>query len=176
MKNERGVTLIEMIFSIILIGVIGIVASNVFLFSTKSVLTGNNVREATQVNRLAMDRMIREIRNVRDNKCVQTAAAADFKFVDGQNNTVEFSWAGAGAPLLRNTTDTLVGNVSSLAFTYYNNADPPVNITALPPTVCATPCAASCTATNIWSINIDLTTQSGTETMQLRSQVHPRSF
>jgi hypothetical protein len=120
-----------------------------------------------------MDRMVREIRNVRDNKCVQTATATDFKFVDGQNNTVEFSWAGAGAPLLRNATDTLVGKVSSLAFTYYSNADPPAEVA---PTVCATPCAATCAATNIWSINIDLTTQSGTETMRLRSQVHPRSF
>ncbi|MBI3812386.1 MAG: prepilin-type N-terminal cleavage/methylation domain-containing protein [Nitrospirae bacterium] len=175
MRNERGVTLIEMILSIVLIGIIGIVAAQAFLYSTQSVLTGNSVREATQVDRLAMDRMVREIRNVRDNKCVQTAAAADFKFVDGQNNTVEFSWAGAGAPLLRNATDTLVGNVSSLAFTYYDNANPPLDITASP-TVCATPCAAACAVTNIWSININLTTQSGTQTVQLRSQLHPRAF
>jgi prepilin-type N-terminal cleavage/methylation domain-containing protein len=184
MRNERGVTLIEMILSIVLIGIIGAVAANAFLFSTKSVLTGNLVREATQVNRLAMDRMVREIRNVGSNKCVQIAAPTDFKFVDGQNNAIEFSWAGAGSPLMRNA-DTLVGNVSSLIFTYYNNANPPVDITTAPapgpPVVCpsppaATPCAASCAVTDIWSINIDLTTQSGTETMRLRSQVHPRSF
>lgn len=176
MRNERGVTLIEMILSIVLIGIIGIVAAQAFLYSTNSVLTANSVREAMQVDRLAMDRMVREIRNVRDNKCVQTATATDFKFVDGQNNTVEFSWAGAGAPLLRNTTDTLVDNMSSLAFTYYDNANPPLNITASPPTVCATPCAAACAVTNIWSININLTTQSGTQTVQIRSQVHPRGF
>jgi len=175
MRNERGVTLIEMILSIILIGIIGAIAAQAFFYSTQSVLNGNLLREATQVNRIAMDRMIREIRNVRDNKCVQTATATDFKFVDGQNNTVEFSWAGAGAPLLRNTTDTLVGNVSSLTFAYYDNAGAGLAPTS-PPDFCATPCAASCGQTRIWSINIDMTTQSGTETMRLRSQVHPRSF
>lgn len=175
MKNQHGVTLIEMILSIVLIGIIGAVAAQVFLFSTKSVLTGNLVREATQVNRLAMDRMIREIRNVGGNRCVQTATAGSFRFVDSQANNIFYSWAGAGSPLTRNG-DTLVGNVSSLIFTYYDNADPPVDITATPPTVCATPCDAACAVTNIWSINIDLTTQSGTETMRLRSQVHPRSF
>lgn len=174
MSNERGVTLIEMILSVVLIGIIGIIVAQVFLFSTKSVLTGNLVREATQVNRLAMDRMIREIRNVRSNRCVSnTTGAASFSFVDGQNNAIAYSWAGAGSPLLRNGADPLVGKVSSLVFTYYNNANPPV---AVAPTGCATPCAAACAATNIWSININLTTQSGTEAMQLRSQVHPRSF
>lgn len=179
-RNERGVTLIEMILSVVLIGIIGIVAAEAFLYSTRSVLTGNAVREATQVNRLALDRMIREIRNVRDNRCVGFADDQKFRFVDSVNNTIEFSWGGtAGDPLTRTenaVTNTLVDNVNSLVFKYYNHADPPVDITALPPTVCATPCSSSCTQTDIWIINIDLTTQSGTETMRLRSQVHPRSF
>lgn len=173
MKNESGVTLIEMILSIILIGIIGVIAAQAFLFSTKSVMTGNAVREATQVNRMALDRMVREIRTVRDNRCVETANASTVKFVDSENNTIEYSWAGAGSPLMRNA-DSLVPNVSSLIFTYYSNAG--VDITALPPMVCATPCAPACAVTDIWSINIDLTTQTGAETMRLRSQVHPRGF
>ena len=74
--------------------------------------------------------------------------------------------------------DTLIGNVSSLAFTYYNNAATPVDITSGPPLVCPGPvpptCDSACAATDTWAVNIDLTTQSGTETMRLRSQVHPR--
>ncbi len=173
MKNERGVTLIEMVVSIVLIGIIGAAAAQVLLSSSRSTLTANLVREATQVNRLAMDRMIREIRNVDGNRCISNATTATtFSFVDGQNNAIAYTWAGAGSPLMRNA-DLLVNNVSSLTFTYFNNASPPV---AVAPTGCATPCAATCAATNIWSIEVDMTTQSGTETMRLRSLVHPRSL
>lgn len=178
MRSENGVTLIELVLSIVLIGIIGIVAAEAFLYSTRSVLTGNVVREATQVNRLALDRMIREIRNVLDKKCVGFADDKKFRFVDTFNNTIEFSWSGtSGDPLTRTENavpNTLVDNVSSLVFTYYNNADPPGTIPT--PTVCATPCSPTCTPTNIWTINMDLTTQTGTETVRLRSLVHPRNF
>lgn len=183
MRNEKGVTLIEIILSVIIIGIIGIIAAEAFLYSTRSVMTGDAVREATQVNRLAMDRMIREMRNVRNNLCVATATANTFSFVDSNNKTITYSWSGtSGDPLLRTenaTTNTIVGSVNSLAFTYYDSADPPVDITALPPTVCASPNTCSttvCTATNIWQIKIDLTVISGGETVEIRSQVHPRGF
>jgi type II secretory pathway pseudopilin PulG len=174
MSNERGITFIEMVISIVLIGIIGMIAAQAFLSSTESVLTANLTREATEVNRLAMDRMIREIRNVDGNRCISNATTATtFSFVDGQNNTIVYSWAGAGQPLMRNGTDPIVNSVSNLSFTYYNNASPPI---AVAPGGCATPCAATCAATPVWAVQIDMTTQSGTETMQLRSQVQPRSF
>ena len=177
MKDERGVTLIEMVLTIIILGIIGWVASEAFLSSTKSVLTADSVREAAQENRLGIDRMVREIRTVRDDRCIATATPTSFSFVDTENNAITYSWAGAGSPLMRNA-DTLIGNVSSLAFTYYNNAATPVDITSGPPLVCPGPvpptCDSACAATDIWAVNIDLTTQSGTETMRLRSQVHPR--
>ena len=176
MRNERGVTLIEMILSIILIGIIGAIAAQAFFYSTKSALNSNLLREATQSNRLAMDRMVREIRGVRGTRCVAQATAAVFSFVDGLNNTVTFSWAGAGSPLLRNA-DTLVGTVSSLIYTYYDNAGAAIGGA---PTVCPGPvpatCAAACPVTDIWSVNIDMTTPSGSESLRLRSQVHPRAF
>ena len=175
--RERGATLIEMVLIIVLIGIIGAIAANAFLYASKSVMTANSVREAAQVNRLALDRMVREIRNVQSNRCVAVANANTFTFVDGQNNTIAYSWAGgAGNPLMRNA-DTLIGSVNNLTFTYYNSADPAVAIAV--PTVCASPNTCSqtiCATTNIWYMRIDLTTVSGGETVPLRSQVHPRNF
>lgn len=177
MRNQKGATLIELVLSIVIIGVIAYVVTDAFVYSSRSILTGNSARDATQSGRLAIDRMVREIRNVRDNQCVDVAAGSSFKFVDAGNNAVAFTWAGAGAPLMRNS-DVLVDRVSNLTFIYYDSANPPNNITATPPTVCASPntCLSTCASTNIWSVNIDLTTQSGSETMEFRSQVHPVSF
>jgi prepilin-type N-terminal cleavage/methylation domain-containing protein len=171
MRNERGVTLIEMILSIILIGVIGVVASNVFLYSTRSVLTGNNVREATQVNRLAMDRMVREIRNVADNTRVLTANATTFEFLNVDGNTIKFQLTVTDlnrvftVPPNPAVTDLLAANVSALTFTYLSTTGATIAVPAVSPT-----------ATNIWWVQIALTVGTGTDTAQFRSRVHPRSF
>jgi prepilin-type N-terminal cleavage/methylation domain-containing protein len=166
MRNERGVTLIEMVLSIVLIGVIGIVASNLFLYSTRSVLTGNNVREATQVNRLAMDRMIREIRNVANNTSVTTATATTFAFTDTGGNAVDFTLVGT---TLNRAGTALASNVSGLTFTYLDNTGGTIALSPGEPKV-------SPLATDIWWVQIDMTVGTGTDTVQFRSRVHPRIF
>lgn len=175
--NQKGATLIEMILGIVIIGILAYVVSDAFVYTSRSVLTANLAREATQSGRLAVDRMVREIRNVRDNRCVAAANGRTFTFVDMSNNTITFTWSGvAGTPLMRNA-DVLVDEVSNLSFTYYNNNEPAPGAIGVP-IVCGPPntCLPACAATDIWSVNIDLTTQAGTETMQFRSQVHPVNF
>ena len=182
MRTERGVTLIELILVIVLIGIIGIVGAQVFLYSTQSVMTGNAVREATQVNRMAMDRMVREMRMVRDNQCVAVATPTTFSFIDTQNRVITYSWAGVGSPIIRTENgvpNNLVDNVTNLTLTYFNAAGSPgVDITGNPPIVCpAGPtCAAACPITDIWSIQVNLEAQSGTESVAFQSSVHPRGF
>lgn len=172
--DQRGATLIELILAIVLIGIIAYAVTDGLLVTSKATLTANEAREATQGGRLAIDRMAREIRNVRNSRCVSTATATSFAFIDASNNPVTFSWTGtAGDPLLRNG-DILVDRMSALAMTYYDNAEPPNPIAG--PTVCATPCLAVCPVTDIWSVNIDMTTESGSETMRFRSQVTPMAF
>lgn len=156
--------MIEMILSIVLIGIIGTVAAGAFLYSTESVLTGNNVREATQVNRLAMDRMVREMRNVADNTSVVAAGASTFTFVDTGGNNISFTLAGTNLNRVSATTDTLAANVSALAFTYFTNT----GAAAVP--------NLSPAATDIWWVQIALTVGTGSSAVQFRSRVHPRSF
>lgn len=171
--NKRGVTFIEMVLSIVIIGVISVIVTEVFVYSSRSVITGNATRDALQTGRLAIDRMAREIRNVRGNRCVSAAGSTTFTFIDSDDATITYRQVGAS--LMRNG-NILLDRVSNLTFTYYDNMYPPNPIAA--PTVCPAPntCSPACTPTDVWSINIDLTTQVGTETLRLRSSVHPLSF
>lgn len=170
MNNQRGVTLIEMVLAIVLIGIIGAIAAEAFLYSTSSVLTGNAVRESMQVNRLALERMIREIRGVANDTSVITANATKFEFIDSAGDTVSFELSGVDLnrvftdPPAAAVTNTLAAGVSSLAFTYLNNTGG-----AAVPTV-------SPAATDIWLVQISVTVGTGSEAVPLRSQVHPRSF
>jgi len=164
MRNERGITLIEVTLSIVLIGIIGVVAGNAFLYSTESVLTANNAREAMQVDRLAMDRMIREIRNVADNTSVLTANGTTFQYLDTDGNTISFTLAATTLNRVSTTTDILAANVSGLTFTYLDNTGATITTPTLSP------------STNIWWVQIALTVGTGSQAVTLRSRVHPRSF
>jgi len=166
MRNERGATLIEMVLSVILIGIIGVVAANVFLFATRSVLTGNNVREATQVNRMAMDRMVREMRNIVDNKSVVAATANVFTFIDTSGNAISYTLVATNLNrTVGAATDLLAANVSAAPFSYLNTTGGNIPAPAVAPA-----------ATDIWWIEITLSVGSGSDTVQFRSRVHPRSF
>lgn len=186
--NQKGVTLIEMVLSIVILSLIAYVVTDAFVYSSRSVLTGNQARDATQEGRIAVDRMIREIRNIRDKKCVVVASDSRFSFIDENNNTIDFNWAGAqGTPLTRaenGVPNTLVGGVDNVLpgsplFKYYDSTDvKPRNVIANP---CAGPgtCAAACGSTNptpIWSVSVDLIAKSGSESMEFRSEVHPVNF
>jgi len=172
MRSERGVTLIELVLTIVLLGIIGIITAEVFIYSTRSVLTGDAVREATQVNRLAVDRMIREIRNVRNDTSVITANAATFEFTNIDGDTIKFVLAGIDLnrvytdPPSPAVTNKLATNVSGLVFTYLDNTGA---------AIAGAPIVAPA-ATNIWSVQVTLTVGSGSEAVQFRSQVHPRGF
>lgn len=165
MRNENGITLIEMILSVVLIGIVGVVAGKVFVSLTQSVVTGQNVREGTQVNRIAMDRMIREMRNVADNTSVVAAGASTFTYVDTGGNNISFTLAGTNLNRVSATTDTLAANVSGLTFTYLDNTGATIGAPTVSPA-----------ATNIWWVQIALTVGSGSSAVQFRSRVHPRSF
>ena len=160
-----GFTLIEIIMAIV---VVGALAGGVMVFVTQGVDIWNFVTfrndESAQA-RLALDRMVKEIRQVYDKASVTTASADDFNFVSYYNNTtynVEF--VKSGSNLMRNS-DVLCDNVSSLQFQYYD-----INNNLL-----STPLVLP-DETDIRRIKITLTVTSGDQSITLKSQVYPRNF
>ncbi len=153
MNNERGYTLAELLTAM---AVMGLLLAGLLL----TLQEGQNVyqygagrAEVQQNARVALDRMLRELRAA---TTITTSTATDVKFTyfddTGTNVTVEYNLSGvpaAGSPvnLRRNQTGAanqpavLIGGVSGLTITYYdiNNA-------------------VTTTAANVRSVDIRLTT------------------
>lgn len=137
-QPARGLTLIELITTIVLLGVMASVGA---LMLVESVEAWNQFvfRADTGMQaRLGLDLMVREIRETDVTSLgapiVATASATTYAFTHtlegGTNENVTYSWNGtSGAPLLRGST-TLIPRVSSLAFSYYDKND--VALTPLP--------------------------------------------
>ncbi len=164
--GKKGFTLIELVMTMVLIGIIAFVVANSMSTGFKAYFTTDFRNEALNQTRIAMERMTREIRNVRSRTDIGTANATQFCFINIDNTRTSFRFSanaiireepgacpGAGG-------NTLASNISSFTFAYLQSngsADP------APPN-------------NTKRIRITLTSTISGENVTLQSEVWPRSL
>lgn len=174
--GEKGVTIMEVIMAIVILGIISGTVAYIMLQGTRS-FGALAVREDLKgEGTLAIERISRELRLARcttvGNSCSPTAsditgmAADEVRFVninyegvgfrrEAASNTVKLR-RGSGAA---DPEDTLSGDVSSLVFEYLKKDG-----------------TAAASVSEVWLIGFTLTLSRGSETIDFKSAVHPRSL
>ncbi len=161
-RGSEGVTLIEMAMVIVIISVL---VGGLGWFIVRAVDTWIFVNFRSDIvsqGSIAMDRMVREILQLKDDKSVFTATSNDFKFDDVDDNSIEYKVSGT--TLLRNNY-VIANGLQSLEFKYYD-----VNGNEL-----SSP-DVSPNSTDIWRVVVKMTFQKGNEQATLQSQSHPRNL
>lgn len=164
--GENGFTLIELVMTMALIGIIAFVVANSMSAGFKAYFTTDFRNEALNQARIAMERMSKEIRNVRSRTDIGTANAAQFCFINTDGARISFRFSAntiireepAACPGIAG--NTLAGNITSFTFAYLQSngsADP------APPT-------------NTKRIRITFTSTISSESITLQSEVWPRSL
>jgi len=137
-------------------------AALIILQGVRTYAEGQSRSEVQYQTRLAMDRMVRDIRLIRSASAtdITTMTASDLRFTDVNGAAGGFIWS---SPILSRwngvLSDQLASGMTSFSFTYLQNDG-----------------ATVATATTLWFIDIAMTAQQGGETLQLRTRVHPRNF
>lgn len=178
LNASRGFTLIEIIMVIVLLGIVGSVASMIIFQGSKSYSEEEIRKDLMTQGRLAVERMAREIRLV---KCTKAGSACnpsatditnwsstELRFLDINYQGKGFRYdSGASALTLcrsqsacSGNEDILADNVSSLTFTYLKND--------------GTTSAAA--VGEIWIIKAALTLSRGAQSTSFLIEVHPRAF
>jgi len=119
--RSKGFILIESIMAIVLGAIISVVVSYYIVQSFNSWVFINTQKSMEFSNRMAMYRMVRDIRTANTTANILTFASGSFSFKDALNNTITYSQAGT--TLYRNS-DILAQDVVSpggLAFTYMDS-------------------------------------------------------
>lgn len=163
-----------MVLSMVLLAVVAVTAGMLIYHGTRSFETLSDQKEVTQQATLALERVSRELRQMKctpsGNACapaasdVQVMTASELRFL----NT---SYEGKGLRLdagtlkLRDGTDAgdpeyaLATGVSSLSFEYLK-ADGSI----------------AAAASDIWFVNMNMALVSGQAAIDVKASVHPRSF
>ncbi len=164
--QSRGFTLIEIVLTIVLIGIVSSIAAVIIMQGAKSASSVKSRVEAHEQARFAVDRMSRELLLIRSR-----AAAPVDDIITMNATTLEYNditGTRIGFRLNGNTLERYDGSWQTLAtgiaapggmFTYYNAAG-----------------TSGATQPNLWSIQINLVATQGTENLTLRTRVHPRNF
>jgi prepilin-type N-terminal cleavage/methylation domain-containing protein len=158
-NNQKGFTLIELIMVIIITSIIASISAMLILQGAKSYQKEVSYSDIHNQGRLSIERMAREIRLIRSATAadISTMTATNIVFNDVNGTNIQFSFAGN---TISRNGNTLANNVQSLTFSYYQQD--------------GTTVAAA--ATQVWYIQIAITTVNAGETLSMRLRVHPRNF
>ncbi len=133
MKKQNGFSLIELITVIVILGVIVAMSSLLLSQGFNAFFNTANIADANSQGQLALERMSRDIRQIRSPSDITTATSTQLSFNDINNDAISYTLSGSNLTLTQNsTTQILAVGINSLTFTYYdqNGATPPASTAA----------------------------------------------
>ncbi len=154
--SPGGYTLVEMVLTISILGIVGMVTAFVLVESMKVYARTGPALDASYHARHATARMTRDIRDMADTSSITTFTSTALTFDDRAGNTLDYDLSEGN--LLRNG-DLLAKGVTSLAFTYWKSDG-----------------TAATVAADLYLVEIDLTVQTATQPYRLRVLVFPRNL
>jgi prepilin-type N-terminal cleavage/methylation domain-containing protein len=158
-RHEAGVTLIELVITIVIVGIIAGITGILLLSGVREYTAQDARASITSQGRLGIERMTRDIRMIRSRTAtdIPTMTASTLSFVDISGNAVVYT-SGAGA-VTRNGVALASSGSATLTFSYVQQNG-----------------TAAATAAQVWVIQMDLTFATGSESQSFRVSVHPRNF
>lgn len=118
-RKERGFTLIEIVLVIALLGIISVAVMRFYGNSLVATQTMQNTSDALWQARLALERMVIDIRSIRSTADITAYTASNLAFTDINNSSFNYNLSGTN--LLCNS-QVLANGINSLTFTYYDKS------------------------------------------------------
>lgn len=114
-RSEMGFSLIELIITIVIMGIISVVVGRIMVAGYNTFVVAQNISEADWQGLLALEFITNDVHNIRSASGISTISSGTFTFVDMNGTTVTYQLSGN---LLQRNSLTVANGVSALAFSY----------------------------------------------------------
>ena len=128
-RNQRGFTLIEMILTLLLVGMIAVFAGMGIPALMNGFLLARQNAETTQKGQVAMARMVKEFTGINGVTAATATSITFSSYKQGVSGVHTLAWTGN---VLTLDGDVLVDNVNAFDLGYYNSHAGPKFATWLP--------------------------------------------
>jgi type II secretory pathway component PulJ len=121
-KAVAAWTLIELMVSVAVFAIAGLALSTIFVFSIRSFAALTNYAMLDKENRMAMDRITREIREAKQIVNYTTNGASSLSILNGDNQTVTYTFDPNSKMMTRQVgggSEVLLTNCDLLAFNLF---------------------------------------------------------
>lgn len=173
LRTMRGFTLVETIMVIVLTSLIALVIAPVLAVSVEAMAQRTARLELEESSRLAVARMSREMRRLRNDVSVVNSDNGVYDYFDNVNIRQRFHRVGTTLmrgvfdPITTATTDFgLADNVTALRFDYFDDGG----------VLIANPISNLGTPTRIRGIRVRMTFQSGNNMLPVEFWVYPKNL
>lgn len=158
MTKNHGFTLVELLLSIAILGILAAVVGPVLGTGIRSYALTVNRKVALNSARLAVERITTETRLIATQNDIDTFTSSVFQFDLSTESNINYSLSGGS---LQRSGVTLANNATALTFTYLDANG-----------------ISTATKANIQRIQIELSINAGTGygSITVRNQVFPRKF
>ena len=119
--NNSGFTLIEVIVSLVLVGIIGAIAGMLLVQISKGFVFSKKTAATAQKGQITISRLVKEFSAITS---ISSGTATSITFTRDPGVTHTISWAGANNPLLI-AADIVTDNVNSFNLQYYDSYNDP---------------------------------------------------
>ena len=122
-SDKNGFTLIELMIVVVILGLITLGATTFFGGGIRSWISGQFQLEAQRNTRIALDRMVKEIRegdSIDNDNSDSDTIMVDYNVLG--KTSVTYNWNGTPGESLTRNSAPFLDNVHQLEFTYLNSA------------------------------------------------------
>ena len=114
-QKQLGFTMVEMIISLVIMGIISVVIGKILFQAYQDFLVSNNITEADWNGFVALERIVKDIHNIQSAAAITVINPSQLAFTDMSGNSVQYKLSGNS--LIRNS-QTMASGVQSLALSY----------------------------------------------------------
>lgn len=169
--QRNGFTLVEMLVSMLLFGLISLVIVQFILGSAKfyeSIINGEEIRNNLY---LASRRFSTDVASLRDYQHIESANSMLFRFIDSNLNTIQYRYSDGNLYREKNSEGEFpIAQylTNDTQFMYFNSnediLDPDVDF------------IGDSNFTNFWTIRLQIVAEKGTRSMKIQSMIFPQNL